>query len=320
MRALVFENGKAVFRPDYPKPVAGQGDALVRVSFAGVCATDLEITKGYMGFNGVPGHEFCGVVEECADDRFEGRRVAGEINLWCGECAFCRGGMRNHCPDRSVLGILGHDGAFADYLTLPVRNLHPLPDSITDEEAVFIEPLAAAFEITEQVNVSEGVRVCVLGDGRLGLLTAMALSTRGCELTTVGRHPEKLSLLSGRGIRALTGAEGLGREFDLVADCTGRPEGFNEALRLVRPGGVVVLKTTVAGNAKADLNRVVIDEITVIGSRCGPFKPAIAALAEKKVDVRPLISKVFPLEEGVEALEYAGRKGVLKVLLRVGKG
>ncbi|MFQ5735567.1 MAG: zinc-binding dehydrogenase, partial [Thermodesulfobacteriota bacterium] len=202
----------------------------------------------------------------------------------------------------------------ADYLTLPVRNLHPLPDGITDEEAVFIEPLAAAFEITEQVNVGAGERVCVLGDGRLGLLVAQALSTRGCDLVAVGRHPEKLSILSGRGIKTALGAQGLA-DFDMTVDCTGSAEGFDEAVRLTRPGGVVVLKTTVAGRSGVDLNRVVIDEITVIGSRCGPFKPAIAALAEKKVDVSPLISKVFPIEQGVEALEYAARKGVLKVIL-----
>jgi len=318
MRAILFDKGKLSFRDDYPAPAPAIGEALIRVLCAGVCATDLEISKGYMGFGGVLGHEFSGVVEECADDRLEGRRVAGEINLWCGECAFCKGGMKSHCPARSVLGLLGHDGAFADYLTLPVRNLHPLPDSITDEEAVFIEPLAAAFRITSQVDIRPNERVAVLGDGRLGQLCAQALSLTECDLTVIGRHPEKLALLKARGIKTAIGAEGLAG-FDVAVDCTGSADGFNAAVGLVRPGGVVVLKTTVAQRTAVDLNKVVIDEITVIGSRCGPFVPAIDALAEKRVDVAPLISKVFPIEQGVEALEYARQKGVLKVLLRVGE-
>lgn len=318
MRALVLDNKKLVLRQDYPMPAPKEGEALVKVSCAGICATDLEITKGYMGFSGVPGHEFTGVVEECFDDRFEGRRVTGEINLWCGKCDYCRKGMRNHCLSRTVLGILGRDGAFADYLTIPVRNLHPLPDSITDEEGVFVEPLAAVYEIAEQVDLSRIDNACVLGDGRLGLLAAMALESLGCRVIAVGRHPEKLGLLESRGIKTAVGVEGLSRDFGLVVDCTGSTDGFNDALGLVRPRGVVVLKTTVAERKAADLNRVVIDEITVIGSRCGPFKPAIAALAEKTVDVAPLISKVFPLDEGVEAIEHAGRKGALKVLLRMG--
>lgn len=318
MRALSFDKGKLKFRDDYPMPERKPGEALVKVLCAGVCATDLEISKGYMGFEGVLGHEFSGVVEECDDDRMEGRRVTGEINLWCGKCEFCKGGMKRHCPNRSVLGILGKDGAFADYLTLPAANLHPLPDSVTDEEGVFIEPLAAAFEITEQVDIRPGERVAVLGDGRLGQLCAQVLILTGCDLTVVGRHPEKLALLKARGIKTVVGTDGLAG-FDVAVDCTGSADGFNTAVGLVRPGGVVVLKTTVARRAAVDLNRVVIDEITVIGSRCGPFVPAIKALEEKKVDVAPLISKVFPIEQSVEALEYAAQKGVLKVLLRVGK-
>lgn len=323
MRALLFGKGSLKFRGDYPAPefdpVRSPDVALVRVLCAGVCATDLEISKGYMGFEGVLGHEFSGVVEECGDDRMEGRRVTGEINLWCGKCAFCKGGMKNHCPQRSVLGILGKDGAFADYLTLPVRNLHPLPDSITDEEGVFVEPLAAAFQITAQLDIRPHERIAVLGDGRLGQLCAQVLSLTECDLTVIGNHPEKLALLKARGIKTAIGTDGLAKGFDMAVDCTGSPDGFNAALGLVRPGGVVVLKTTVADRTVADLNRVVIDEITVIGSRCGPFIPAIEALSEKRVDVAPLISKIFPLEQGVEALEYAARKGVLKVVLRVGE-
>lgn len=316
MKAIVFDKGLS-FRTDWKKPEPGPGEALVRVSLAGICATDLEITKGYMGFTGVPGHEFAGVIEEAADDRLEGKRVVGEINLGCGRCEYCKHKMENHCPARKVLGIKGKDGAFAEYLTLPFKNLRPLPDSVSDEEAVFIEPLAAAFEILEQVRVNEYTRACVLGDGRLGQLVAQALATTDCSLLVVGRHEEKLSLLKSRGIPTRTSIDGLEKQLDLVIDCTGRPEGFSSALDLVRPTGTVVLKTTVAQRTQADLNRVVIDEVTLLGSRCGPFGPAMQALEERRVDVKPLVSRVFPIEEGVEAFEYAAGKGALKVLLKV---
>lgn len=316
MKALVFDKTLA-FRDDLEKPVPGPGEALVRVTYAGICATDIEMTKGYMGFTGVPGHEFVGVIEEAADDRLEGRRVVGEINLGCGRCEYCKHRMENHCPARKVLGIKDKDGAFAEYLTMPFKNLRPLPDSISDEEAVFIEPLAAAFEVLEQVKVNEYTRACVLGDGRLGQLVAQALATTDCSLLVVGRHEEKLALLKSRGIPTRTGIEGLERQLDLVIDCTGRADGLSAALGLVRPTGTVVMKTTVAERPGADLNRVVIDEVTLMGSRCGPFAPAMQALEENRVDVRGLVSKVFPLEEGVEALSWASRSGVLKVLLKV---
>jgi len=244
--------------------------------------------------------------------------VAGEINIPCGRCDYCRRRMGNHCPERKVLGILGKDGAFAEYLTLPFKNLHPLPDSISDEEAVFIEPLASAYEILEQVRVDEDMRVCVLGDGRLGLLVAQVMALTGCSLLVVGRHEEKLSILKARGIPTRTSTEGLNRELDLVIDCTGSADGITTALELVRPAGTLVVKTTVAGKSAVDLNRVVVDEIAVVGSRCGPFQPAMLALEENRVDVKPLVSKVFPIEEGVEAMRYASEKGVLKVLLRMG--
>lgn len=316
MRAIVFDNGLN-FRTDWKKPVPGPGEALVRITLAGICATDLEITKGYMGFSGVPGHEFVGVIEEAADDRLEGKRVAGEINLGCGKCDYCKHKMENHCPARKVLGIKGKDGAFAEYITLPFKNLRPLPDEISDEEAVFIEPLAAAFEILEQVRVNEYTRACVVGDGRLGQLVAQALATTDCSLLVIGRHEEKLQLLKSRGIPTRTSTEGLEGQLDLVVDCAGRPEGLSVALDLIRPTGTVILKTTVAERGGADLNRVVINEVTLLGSRCGPFGPAMQALEERRVDVKPLVSKVFPLEEGIQAFEYAARKGVLKVLLKV---
>jgi threonine dehydrogenase-like Zn-dependent dehydrogenase len=316
MKALVFDNGLS-FRSDWKKPVPAPGEALVRVTYAGICATDLEITKGYMGFTGVPGHEFVGVIEEAADDRLEGKRVAAEINLGCGRCDYCKHKMENHCPSRKVMGILGKDGAFAEYLTMPFKNLRPIPDSISDEEAVFIEPLAAAFEVLEQVKVNEYTRAAVLGDGRLGQLVAQALATTDCSLLVIGRHEEKLALLKARGIPTRTSAEGLEKQLDLVVDCTGSPDGLSAALDIVRPAGTVILKTTVAQRPGADLNRVVIDEVTLLGSRCGPFAPAMQALEERRVDVKPLITKVFDIEQGVEAFGYAAQKGVLKVLLRV---
>lgn len=315
MRAIVFD-GKLEFSTGRPRPVPGPGEALVKVARAGICATDLEIVKGYMGFSGIIGHEFVGTIEEAADERFEGKRVVGEINIACGKCQYCRNNAPNHCPARSVLGIHKKDGAFADYLTLPFKNLHPILDNITDDEAVFIEPLAAAYEILEQVNVREDTRVCVLGDGRLGLLTAQVLSTTDCSLLVIGRHREKLSIIEKRGIPARTSPEGLENAFDLVIDCTGSESGLNTALSLTRPLGTVVLKTTLAKREGVDLNAAVIDEITIIGSRCGPFRPAIQALEEHRVDVMPLVSKIFPIEEGIQALEYASGEGALKVLLR----
>ncbi len=316
MRAIVFD-GKTEYRAEYPKPVPSEGEALIKVSLAGVCATDLEITRGYMGFKGVLGHEFVGVIEETADDRFHGKRVVGEINIPCGGCEFCKAKMPTHCPGRSVLGIHNKDGAFADYLTLPLRNLHPIADDLSDEAAVFTEPLAAAFEIFEQVPIDDDTKVAVLGDGRLGILVSEVMNLAGCNSITIGRHAEKLEILKKMNIPARLGKDGLGRVFDVVVDCTGSPAGFEDALSLVKPRGTVVLKTTVAERGGVDLNRVVIDEIIVVGSRCGPFRPALKALDERKVRVKPLITKVFPIEEGVQAIEYAKEKGVLKVLIKM---
>jgi len=316
MRAIVFD-GKLEYRSDYPKPVAAGDEALIRVSLAGICATDLEITKGYMGFKGVLGHEFVGVIEETSDDRFHGKRVVGEININCGKCEFCKAKMPTHCPERSVLGIHNKDGAFADYITLPLKNLHPVADDTSDEAAVFTEPLAAAFEIFDQVPIDDDTKVAVLGDGRLGLLVSGVMDYAGCNSITIGRHAEKLDILKKMNIPTRLGKDGFGRVFDVVVDCTGSPAGFDDALSLVKPRGTVVVKTTVAQRGSVDLNRVVIDEITVVGSRCGPFRPALKALDERKVRVKPLISKVFPIEQGVEAMEYAKEKGVLKVLLKM---
>lgn len=328
MKALVFENGRLQLAEDYPVPVPAAGEALVRVRLAGICATDLEIIKGYMGFEGIPGHEFAGVVEQASDPALSGRRVAGEINAACGSCELCAAGLPRHCSARTVLGIAGRSGAFAEYLTLPEQNLHPLPGAISDEEAVFIEPLAAAFEIVEQVNIGAGSAVCVIGDGRLGLLAAQVLAARTRDLLVLGHHPENLALLKRRGIRtALAPATGTtaaaetiaaaGR-FDIVVECSGSAPGLELAMDLVRPRGTVVLKSTIAGARGLDLNRLVIDEITLTGSRCGPFEPAIEALASGQVDVSGMIGASFRLEQALEAFERAGQPGALKVLLKIG--
>lgn len=314
MRALFFDNNLR-YRTDYPILEPRENEALIRVTCAGICNTDLEIVKGYMNFRGVPGHEFVGVVERCGNKVLEGKRVVGEINLSCGNCTYCKSGLRNHCPNRSVLGILGRDGAFADYVTLPIGNLHLVPDSVSDEEAVFVEPLAAAFEILEQIGIGAEDRVCVLGDGKLGLLTAQVVSLTGCALVVGGRHKEKLSVLERRGIETKLSSDITERVFDCVIDCTGSPLGIESAMKLVRPKGTIVLKTTVAKRDNIDMNTIIIDEITLVGSRCGPFEPAIQALKVKTVDVLPLISRTFPLSEGVEAFNFASGKGILKVLL-----
>ncbi len=318
MRALVFDE-RLTFRSDYPLPVPAEGEALVRVAFAGVCATDLEIMKGYMGFSGVPGHEFTGIVEEASDGALLGKRVTGSINIGCGACGYCSSGLENHCPDRKVLGILGKDGAFAEYLTLPEQNLSVLPAEIPLEEGVFAEPLAAAYEIIEQVGPGPGTRAAVLGDGRLGLLCALVLKEAGCGVTLLGRHEERLSEMEKKGIETRVGTQGLGREFGLTVECTGSAGGLGEAISITRPRGTVVLKTTVAERPCADeLNRIVIDEITLIGSRCGPFGPAVNALAEGRIDVRPFISARYPLEDGLRAVAEAARPGVLKVIIDMG--
>ena len=277
------------------------------MTLAGICNTDLELARGYMGFSGVLGHEFVGVVERAEEAALLGKRVVGEINIACGKCAYCRDGLKNHCPNRSVLGILGKDGAFAEFLTLPVENLHEVPSSVTDEEAVFAEPLAAALQITRQIEITPSMKVAVLGDGKLGLLIGQALQLAGGRLVVIGHHAKRLEILARRGIGAVlepASAE-WGREFDVVVDATGSPTGLELAYRLVKPRGTIVLKTTVAKMDLFDLNRLVIDEVALVGSRCGPFDAALLALAKKDVDVKPLISRSMPLREGVEAMRLA---------------
>ena len=329
MRALVFDAGLS-FQPRHPEPPAALGDTLVRVRQAGVCSTDLEITRGYMGFRGVLGHEFVGDVVDSPDKKLVGKRVVGEINVVCGRCDLCLSGLSSHCRSRSVLGILNHDGAFADHVRLPAVNLHVLPDAVDDDQAVFVEPLAAAYQILKQVNfdgkgngsAADGRAgrkwATVLGDGRLGLLVAQALRETGAPVRVIGKHPEKLALCERWQIKSRPLADIVPRhDQDVVVDCTGSAAGFELAMQMVRPRGTIVLKSTVAQGKPLNLAPLVIDEINVVGSRCGPFREAIRALAERKVDVASLIHRRMRIEQGVEAMDLAGRPGVLKVLLRM---
>ena len=311
MHAVVLGDlGLAV--TDCSMPTVGPGEVLVRVIRAGLCETDLQLVRGYMGFRGILGHEFVGIVES---GPLQGQRVVGEINCACGKCETCRLGMPTHCPHRSVIGILNHDGAFAEFVAVPERNLHILPDSVPTNHAVFVEPLAAAFEILEQVPVHQKRHVIVLGDGRLGNLCAQVLAQTGCQLTVVGKHPQKLKLLSDRGIATSLSSEMKStRQADIVVDCTGSPSGFESALKLLKPRGTLVLKTTVAGTQQISLAPLVIDEITVVGSRCGPFPPAIQALAEGRIDVDSLIEATYPLKEALTAFERARTTPTLKLL------
>jgi threonine dehydrogenase-like Zn-dependent dehydrogenase len=320
MRALVFDKTLS-FDPRRPDPLPGDGDSLLRVRQAGVCATDLEITRGYMGFRGVLGHEFVADVVSSPDKDLVGQRVCGEINIVCGRCDLCLSGLSNHCRARSVLGILNHDGAFAEFVRLPAINLHVLPKTVDDDQAVFVEPLAAAFQVLKQIQLDNRKWVTVLGDGRLGLLVAQVLRNVGCPVRVIGKHPDKLALCEKWQIRSRPLADITPRhDQDVVVDCTGSPGGFEMAMQMIRPRGTIVLKSTVAAGKAINLAPLVIDEINVIGSRCGPFREAIRALAEKQVDVVSLIHRRMKLEQGVEAVDLAGRPGVLKVILNIGEG
>lgn len=332
MRALVHKGKGLTLDTNYPAPELKHGEALIRVSLAGICNTDLEIIRGYMDFQGIIGHEFVGTVEKIAHQpgasiplSLVGKRVVGEINAACrrNDCWYCQRGIYTQCPERTTLGIVERNGAFAEYLTLPVENLHVVPDNVSDEEAVFVEPLAANFEIFEQVHIRPTDRVAVLGDGKMGQLAARVLALAGCEVTLIGKHPEKLLLVENLGINvrlfediaALTQASR--RQIDLVVECTGSPQGLEIALQLLRPRGVLVLKSTVSEKSLVHLSPIVIDEIQVLGSRCGPFAPALRALSKKTIDVHPLISGRYSLDNALIAFDYASQSGVLKVLIHI---
>ncbi|HTL29731.1 MAG TPA: alcohol dehydrogenase catalytic domain-containing protein [Tepidisphaeraceae bacterium] len=315
MRALVFDQS-LTFDPRRAEPNPDDGDTLIKIRQAGICATDLEITKGYMGFKGVLGHEFVGEVASSPNKDLVGQRVVGEINIVCGRCDLCLSGLSTHCRNRTVLGILNHDGAFADFVRLPEMNVHIIPKTVDDDAAVFIEPLAAAFQILKQIKLDGRKWVTVLGDGRLGLLVAQVLRNAGCPVRVIGKHADKLSLCEKWSIRSRPLEDISPRhDQDVVVDCTGSASGFELAMQMVRPRGTIVLKSTFAAGKPLNLAPLVIDEIQVIGSRCGPFREAIRALTEKQVDVTSLIHRRMKIEQGVEAMTLASRPGVLKVLL-----
>jgi len=315
MKALYFDGQLALREVDKPQP--GPGEALIQVTLAGLCGTDREILKGYSEFRGIPGHEFVGRVVECAEKKWVGKRVVGEINVACGACELCLWGLGRHCPTRTVMGIAKRDGAFAEYVALPVINLHEVPKAVPDESAVFVEPLAAAAEILEQTKIPPGSRVAVLGDGRLGLLVAQVLHHAKARVTVIGKHAGKLDLARSWGIKAacLGDTEPAAHSFNVVVEATGSPAALNEALRLAEPRATVVMKSTFHQPAQFDTSQLVVNEVTLLGSRCGNFPPALDLLRRGHVKVRPLISKTFPLEAGIEAFNYLETPSCLKVLL-----
>ena len=318
MKALRFINNQLKLS-DIPRP-GNKGEALVRVVASGICNTDLEIVRGYAGFAGTIGHEFVGVVEEAAGaTELKGKRVVGEINAGCGHCALCLAGDPRHCPERTVLGIVGRDGCHAEYLRLPARNLLAVPDSVTDAQAVFTEPLAAAYGITEQVEVRPETRVGVIGDGKLGILCALSLGLKSKNVSLIGKHPAKLAIAEKGDVEGilLENAVKLKGVFDVVVEASGSESGFATALDLLRPRGKLVLKSTFHGKPEWEAWRVVVDEITIVGSRCGRFAPALDILEKRLVDVEALIDEEYALGEGIEAMERAGERGVMKVLLRM---
>ena len=316
MKALRV-NDRSVHLADVPVPDAS-GEALVRVVKSGICNTDLEIARGYAGFNGTIGHEFVGIVESSADaPNLVGRRVIGEINAGCGECELCIAGDPRHCATRTVMGIHGRDGAHAEFLTLPAGNLIEVPENVSDESAVFAEPLAAAYGITERVEIDPSDYVVVVGDGKLGLLCAFCASLSSARVILVGRHLDKLALAESRGIETVLESE-VGEFYrlaDVVIEASGSESGFETALHLVKPRGKIVLKSTFHGTSNWDASRIVVDEISIVGSRCGRLAPAVELLASKKVKVDDLIAEEYRLADGVAALERASERGVLKVLL-----
>ncbi len=315
MRALTIDDGLRVI--DVPMPLPADGEALVRVLSAGICNTDLELAQGYMDYRGIPGHEFVGLVEKCRNSHLLGKRVVGEINCVCHRCQYCQLEMPRHCLDRTVLGIQGRPGAFAEYLTLPEENLHLVPGSIRDDVAVFAEPLAAAFRITEQITIGPDDRVVVLGDGKLGLLVAQVLHLYSKQLVCVGKHRSKLELLNNLHIPTALAADPLERGADIVVEATGSQQGLTRALELVRPEGTIVLKTTITEQTALNISDPVVNEVKIVGSRCGPFRPALEALALGNVEVRPMISAIYELSDAVKAFERAKSSNIIKVLLHM---
>jgi threonine dehydrogenase-like Zn-dependent dehydrogenase len=315
MKAICWDGDAVTLDSSYPPPVPDPYTAIVKVHLAGICSTDLQIFKGYMKFRGVPGHEFVGSVSQ-GPKEWLGKRVVGEINFGCGKCELCARDLTRHCPNRTVMGIVNADGAFAEYVAVPAENLHPVPGSISDEQAVFTEPLAAAFEILRQIQISMGDEILIIGDGKLGSLCAQVLRLTGAKVTVLGKHRDKLELIKRAGVRTILLNDWQPRLFDVVVEATGSAVGLELAISAVRPRGTLVLKSTIAGAHQVSLAPLVINEITLIGSRCGVFSDALEALDASQVSVVPLIEQVYPLEQGIEAIQHAARPGARKILLR----
>jgi threonine dehydrogenase-like Zn-dependent dehydrogenase len=317
MRSLWLEKQQLYYIDDMPIPVPGKGEALIRVLLAGVCSTDLELLRGYYPFSGIPGHEFVGEVVSSPDDPdWVGMRVVGEINIACRQCQTCKSGLPRHCEHRKTLGIHDWNGAFAELLVLPLINLHRVPANVSNEAAVFVEPLAAAYEILEQISLKPTDHGLIVGAGRLGQLVAAVLKDTGCQLDVVVRHQKQIELLTKQNIHTLFKQELGPQKYDVIVEATGSADGFKLACEYIRPRGRIILKSTYKGEVETNFSRIVVDEVTLIGSRCGSFEPALGLLAEGKVDPRPLIEALVPLDEGIRGLELAGKPGVLKVLLK----
>ena len=322
MKAIVFNDKDGLHLDNnYKKPVPQKGEALIKVTLAGICNTDYEITKGYMGYNGILGHEFIGTVEEINDEdkSLLGKRVTAEISYGCNnpECEWCAVKNYRHCPDRHTLGILRKDGCFAEYVTMPLNVLFEIPENVEDEQAVFVEPLAAACEITEQLHIQPIQRVVVLGDGKLGLTTALTLSAQGLDVTLIGKHQNKLDIAKNQGVKTqLLQDTKIENIYDVVVEATGSVSGFETSLSLVKPRGVLVLKSTIATGKELNLAPIVINEITVLGSRCGQFPPALNLLAKHRIDFKPFISAVYSIDDAIEAFEANKSKETLKVLIK----
>ena len=322
MQAIWLANQKLSFREDVPLPQVKPGEALIRVHLAGICATDLELLRGYYPYDGIPGHEFVGTVVEVnhpdpAAQVWQGRRVVGEINAWCGECATCLRGHPTHCENRTTLGIVNRNGAFAEFLALPVKNLHAVPDHVSDEMAVFTEPLAAALEIQQQITIHPADHVLVVGAGRLGQLIAQTLALTGCKLWVVARHPRQRTLLAVNQIQTIEENDIPQAKMDIVVEASGSPFGFSLAVQAVRPRGIIVLKSTHKANLDFNITSIVVNEITLVGSRCGKFTPALKLLAEGTINLLPLIEALYPIQDGIKAFTQAAQPGVLKILLEL---
>lgn len=312
MKAVTFD--KSISLTEIPKPARKEGESLIKVLLAGICNTDLEITRGYMGYNGVLGHEFIGIVEDSETHSLINKRVVSEINIGCGHCEYCMRGLQRHCSNRSVIGIANRQGAFAQYISLPDNNLFVVPETVPDKHAVFVEPLAAALEILEQVKINPTSQIAIVGDGKLALLILQVIQLTGNTCYVFGKHKEKLDIAAQLGGIAFFAKKGSNEKFDFVVEASGKKEGFDFALNITKPRGTIILKSTYQSKTSLNFAKIVIDEINIIGSRCGPFEPAISLLEKKFVQIEPLVSKIFPFKNSVNAFAFA-QKNNLKVLI-----